>query len=57
MHHVLPLADGGSDTITNTAALCPNCHKELHFGQQSVTLTDKLYDQLPRLVREWHTES
>jgi hypothetical protein len=23
-HHVLPLADGGSDTITNATALCPN---------------------------------
>ncbi|QYJ98627.1 HNH endonuclease [Shewanella alkalitolerans] len=52
VHHVLPLSNGGSDTITNTAALCPNCHKELHFGQQSDTLTSKLYDQLPRLVRE-----
>lgn len=57
IHHVLPLADGGSDTITNTAALCPNCHKEIHFGAQSDILTDKLYDQLPRLVRESHTES
>ncbi|HFG2128619.1 HNH endonuclease [Vibrio mimicus] len=57
VHHVLPLANGGSDTITNTVALCPNCHKELHFGEQSGILTDKLYGQLPRLVREWHTES
>lgn len=57
VHHVLPLSDGGSDTITNAVALCPNCHKELHFGVQSDTLTNKLYDQLPRLVREHSSES
>ncbi len=32
VHHVIRLADGGSDTINNSVALCPNCHRELHFG-------------------------
>jgi len=31
-HHIVWLAEGGSDTPGNTAALCPNCHRELHFG-------------------------
>ncbi len=52
VHHVLPLSQEGSDTITNTVALCPNCHKELHFGAQSTNLTNKLYDKVPRLVKE-----
>lgn len=29
-HHVHRLADGGSDTIDNVVALCPNCHRKMH---------------------------
>jgi 5-methylcytosine-specific restriction protein A len=30
-HHVEWLASGGSDTVENTVALCPNCHKKMHI--------------------------
>ena len=30
-HHVLTLANGGPDTIYNTVALCPNCHRKMHI--------------------------
>ena len=29
-HHIVWLAKGGSDTIDNTVALCPNCHRKVH---------------------------
>jgi 5-methylcytosine-specific restriction protein A len=32
VHHRLPLAMGGADTVQNAIALCPNCHREQHFG-------------------------
>lgn len=32
IHHVKRLADGGEDTVENAIAVCPNCHKKLHFG-------------------------
>jgi len=32
VHHKKQLADGGDDTVENAQALCPNCHRELHFG-------------------------
>ncbi|MFJ9534975.1 HNH endonuclease [Herbaspirillum sp. NPDC101396] len=32
VHHRLPLAAGGDDTIENALALCPNCHREQHYG-------------------------
>ena len=32
VHHVKPLADGGYDTVDNAVAICPNCHREAHFG-------------------------
>jgi 5-methylcytosine-specific restriction protein A len=32
VHHMTPLADGGEDTVDNAMALCPNCHRQEHFG-------------------------
>lgn len=32
VHHVIPLAKGGDDTVENAVALCPNCHRKAHFG-------------------------
>lgn len=32
VHHKIRLADGGEDTIENAIAVCPNCHRELHYG-------------------------
>ncbi len=29
-HHVIWLVDGGDDSIENTVALCPNCHRKMH---------------------------
>jgi 5-methylcytosine-specific restriction protein A len=26
-HHIVPLCNGGSDSIENCEALCPNCHR------------------------------
>jgi predicted HNH restriction endonuclease len=34
-HHWKPLAEGGEDTVENAAALCPNCHRELHHGKST----------------------
>ncbi|WP_239686100.1 HNH endonuclease [Photobacterium swingsii] len=32
VHHIKRLCDGGLDILENTTALCPNCHREMHFG-------------------------
>lgn len=32
VHHKVRLADGGEDTVSNAVALCPNCHREAHYG-------------------------
>ena len=29
-HHLVWLSAGGEDTIENTVALCPNCHRKMH---------------------------
>ena len=32
VHHIILLSEGGEDILKNTIALCPNCHREKHFG-------------------------
>lgn len=32
VHHRVRLADEGDDTVANAIALCPNCHREAHYG-------------------------
>ncbi|MCL6264935.1 HNH endonuclease [Flagellimonas myxillae] len=52
VHHVRRLADGGSDKIENTVALCPNCHKEFHYGINRKEIVVELYRKVPRLIFE-----
>lgn len=52
VHHVRQLADNGSDTVTNAVALCPNCHREAHYGENSKDLVAELYNRIGRLIRE-----
>lgn len=32
VHHIIPVAKGGKDNLSNVIALCPNCHRAMHFG-------------------------
>jgi len=32
VHHKVPLSEGGDDTVENAIALCPNCHRKVHYG-------------------------
>lgn len=32
VHHIVRLADGGDDTVENAVGICPNCHRNSHFG-------------------------
>ncbi|WP_244101480.1 HNH endonuclease [Burkholderia ambifaria] len=34
VHHLTPLAQGGTDTVANAIALCPS-HRERHYGSMS----------------------
>lgn len=42
VHHLIPLAQGGEDTIENTACLCPTHHREIHHGKLRHLLTASL---------------
>jgi 5-methylcytosine-specific restriction protein A len=52
VHHLKRLADGGSDRVSNAIALCPNCHRELHFGIRRTDLLSAVFPRIPRLIEE-----
>ena len=31
-HHIVPVSEGGENTLDNIVLLCPNCHKSAHAG-------------------------
>ncbi|HHW7447101.1 TPA: HNH endonuclease [Pasteurella multocida] len=35
VHHIIPLSQNGDDTVSNCIALCPNCHRKIHFGNNT----------------------
>lgn len=51
VHHVIPLADGGPDTITNAVAVCPNCHRAFHLAKDRKRRIATLYERFPRLKK------
>lgn len=36
VHHKRWLSEGGEDSVENAVALCPNCHREEHFGKRKL---------------------
>ncbi|WP_428943811.1 HNH endonuclease [Pantoea sp. FN060301] len=51
VHHVIPLSLAGADTTNNCVALCPNCHRALHYSQNSKELIEMLYINIDRLQK------
>jgi 5-methylcytosine-specific restriction protein A len=49
VHHVVTLAEGGPDTVENAVAVCPNCHRRLHLGNDRDEVRSRLYQRVQRL--------
>jgi 5-methylcytosine-specific restriction protein A len=45
-HHIVPLSEGGSDDVWNIIALCPNDHREAHFGARRDYIRKRLQEKL-----------
>jgi hypothetical protein len=45
-HHVVPLSEDGSDSVTNVAALCPNHHREAHHGENRKDMRVRLLERI-----------
>lgn len=51
VHHIKQLANGGPDSVENAVAVCPNCHRLLHWSVNAQDAKEKLYKQVTRLIR------
>jgi 5-methylcytosine-specific restriction enzyme A len=49
VHHMKPLASNGTDSISNAVALCPNCHRRLHYSIDKVEYMEMIYLKVNRL--------
>ena len=45
-HHVIPLAENGADSASNVVALCPNHHREAHYGRDAKAIRQRLLKML-----------
>jgi 5-methylcytosine-specific restriction protein A len=50
-HHLRRRADHGPDHPRWVAALCPNCHREVHYGEDGPKLNEQLAVTLGKLER------
>jgi len=41
-HHIERLSDEGPDDIHNVAGICPNCHREAHYGIDIIGIRNRL---------------
>lgn len=51
VHHVRTLADGGPDTVDNAVALCPNCHRALHYAADRKSRVEAVYARVAAIKR------
>ncbi|OQP43324.1 hypothetical protein A4H97_34075 [Niastella yeongjuensis] len=51
VHHMIPIALGGPDTIENALALCPNCHRRSHLSKDKDSFNSGIYKKVKRLIK------
>ena len=49
VHHIRRRADGGPDDPRWVAAICPNCHREAHYGKNQKEIFDRLNKFLEKI--------
>ena len=43
-HHIVSLSQSGPDSVNNVVALCPNHHREAHYGRRFAEIREALQD-------------
>ena len=50
-HHTRRLSDGGPDDPRWVAAVCPNCHREVHYGADGAELNQQVQSYLSQIEK------
>ena len=48
-HHIIALANEGADRMSNVIALCPDEHREAHFGRRRKALEKEMMRKIKSL--------
>lgn len=56
-HHLIPMSAQGEfnhslDVEANIVALCSNCHNEIHYGEKSFELVQRLFESRKKILEE-----
>lgn len=43
-HHIQPLCENGDDAVANVIALCPNHHRQAHYGENREKMKNALFE-------------
>lgn len=49
-HHIIALAKDGADRLTNVIALCPNDHREAHYGERCERIENEMILKLRNMA-------
>ena len=52
VNHLRTLADGGSNRPSNATALCPNCHRRMHYGKDAELIRATVFKYVDELQSE-----
>lgn len=50
-HHIIPLSENGKDIVENVAALCPNHHREAHYGKKAEDIKSILLKKMKQFYK------
>ena len=57
-HHIIALSNSGKDTVDNVIALCPQHHRQAHYGADAESIEEEFINILQkqnksRSARNW----
>ena len=57
-HHLVPISEGGPDTIYNGLCLCTECHRIIHFEKNRISTTSKarFLKQIEKYIKDENPE-
>jgi hypothetical protein len=56
-HHIQPLSENGDDSVSNVIALCPNHHREAHYGENSEKFKNDLFECIKNRTRRLNQDA
>lgn len=46
VHHIVPISEGGEDSVYNTAAICADCHMRIHYASDGIEYNEGLKQKI-----------